>query len=616
MEHQKNCGNFRAEIECNIQQGYFHMIQILKSFTLATPPFFKLFCSLSFLLCIPLSTSAQIPAPDLQCIKGDTLFWNPTPVGCGPITGYKVYGSQNLNGTYFLLADIPNAGTTKYYHSGANGNTWYYFVQTKATCANPAAKNSDTLSNIIPVTPEFTSIQVQGSNVLLQWTPPAGNQGNVNYIIHRITPFGTIPIDTIFGALFYVDMTAQPDTIAETYYITAIDLCGNQSLFGKSHQSIHLDLTVIPCAQSLTLNWNPFTAWQGGVSKYIIEVGVNNGVLTPIDSISGNSTNFTLTQLNDKDVYCIRIIAKENGGMNTSISNKVCIDPTLVRGTGDFYIRTITLDATNRPVIEWRWDPTAELNLASCQIATSGGNFISAENIPIAPPLKLSNSITHLSGDGSTGPKTYRIIAKNICDTNTYTLPATTIFCIAGPGLNATNDIAWTPMSVPNAQVEYYRVFRVVQGGTPVFHTQVDKDSLHLLDPYDINDPDQSGLCYLIEGVGTLTTPGGKQELISSRSNVACVARKPIIWVPNALVPGGKNKEFKPLLVYAFNSAYLMQIFNRWGDLIFESKDPDTGWDGSIKGNLAQPGVYVYQIAVTLPNGQHNEVKGTVTLVR
>ncbi len=47
-----------------------------------------------------------------------------------------------------------------------------------------------------------------------------------------------------------------------------------------------------------------------------------------------------------------------------------------------------------------------------------------------------------------------------------------------------------------------------------------------------------------------------------------------------------------------------MQIFDRWGTKIFQTEDPETGWDGyNRSGELMSAGVYVYKIEVTLSNG-------------
>jgi gliding motility-associated-like protein len=58
-----------------------------------------------------------------------------------------------------------------------------------------------------------------------------------------------------------------------------------------------------------------------------------------------------------------------------------------------------------------------------------------------------------------------------------------------------------------------------------------------------------------------------------------------------------------------------MQIFDRWGELIFESKNYDTNWDGTYRGLPAKNDVYVWLISAT--NGVYTFLEhGTVTLVR
>jgi gliding motility-associated-like protein len=62
---------------------------------------------------------------------------------------------------------------------------------------------------------------------------------------------------------------------------------------------------------------------------------------------------------------------------------------------------------------------------------------------------------------------------------------------------------------------------------------------------------------------------------------------------------------------------YFMQIFDRWGTLVYSTKDIDKGWDGTVKGQVAQEGVYIYSVKVIGDNGVgKKEFKGHVTLLK
>lgn len=74
-----------------------------------------------------------------------------------------------------------------------------------------------------------------------------------------------------------------------------------------------------------------------------------------------------------------------------------------------------------------------------------------------------------------------------------------------------------------------------------------------------------------------------------------------LFYVPNAFTPDKDqyNEVFKPIFSTGFDPFnYKLLIFNRWGEVLFESNDPDVGWSGKygINGNIVKEGVYVWKI--------------------
>jgi len=92
-----------------------------------------------------------------------------------------------------------------------------------------------------------------------------------------------------------------------------------------------------------------------------------------------------------------------------------------------------------------------------------------------------------------------------------------------------------------------------------------------------------------------------------------------IVDIPNAFSPNddGLNDEFK-VITNAILDGFQMQIFNRWGQLIFETTDQYKGWNGYYKNNMAEVGSYVWRINYNynLDGSKKNSIKtGTVTLI-
>lgn len=99
--------------------------------------------------------------------------------------------------------------------------------------------------------------------------------------------------------------------------------------------------------------------------------------------------------------------------------------------------------------------------------------------------------------------------------------------------------------------------------------------------------------------------------------------RRQSIYVPNVFWPesDGFNHHFGVYAGSGVREIEQMQIFDRWGDLVFEQKnfppnDPNTGWDGMERGEPAPSAVYVYVIQVRLADGSEVLLNGDVTLLR
>ena len=69
-------------------------------------------------------------------------------------------------------------------------------------------------------------------------------------------------------------------------------------------------------------------------------------------------------------------------------------------------------------------------------------------------------------------------------------------------------------------------------------------------------------------------------------------------WAPNAFTPNGDGLNDKFKIVFNNNSvvSYSIRIFNRWGETLVYSEDPNYEWDGTFEGKAAPVGVYIYQI--------------------
>ncbi len=90
----------------------------------------------------------------------------------------------------------------------------------------------------------------------------------------------------------------------------------------------------------------------------------------------------------------------------------------------------------------------------------------------------------------------------------------------------------------------------------------------------------------------------------------------PNAFSPNLSGPGGngENDIFIPLMRGV--SEFEMTVFDRWGELLFETHSAESGWDGYYKGKLCPQDVYVYKIVAKYENGQTVTRVGDIHLIR
>lgn len=197
---------------------------------------------------------------------------------------------------------------------------------------------------------------------------------------------------------------------------------------------------------------------------------------------------------------------------------------------------------------------------------------------------------------------------------------ATTIHLQGTTGDQGLNALFWTPYRNDFLfdNLNYFLVEEIVAG--PL--SQQDPVEVFPGDVYqhqrqvDLEDPTQRNVCYAMVTAPRLYLKGDIFSKTTSFSNRVCLSHTTSVYIPNAFAPNGTNQEFRVYGHFGNTSQFIMQIYNRFGAMIFESSSLDIGWDGTSGGQRLPQGVYVYRIRMQRENGDWEERQGDVLLVR
>jgi gliding motility-associated-like protein len=94
------------------------------------------------------------------------------------------------------------------------------------------------------------------------------------------------------------------------------------------------------------------------------------------------------------------------------------------------------------------------------------------------------------------------------------------------------------------------------------------------------------------------------------------ICEDPYVFIPNAFSPNGDNENDVLYVRGIWIEKMIFRVFDRWGEMVFESTDPAIGWDGTFRGRKLDPDVYDFYLDVTCIGGLKSIVKGNVTLMK
>ena len=166
------------------------------------------------------------------------------------------------------------------------------------------------------------------------------------------------------------------------------------------------------------------------------------------------------------------------------------------------------------------------------------------------------------------------------------------------------NDLSWTNPNLTcggTDDADTYRIWFAPAEGEPL--AQIELISGAANTTFEHSLPDGLAGCYAVSAIDTV---GNESAL----SNIVCVDNCPNYELPNAFTPNDDNQNdlFTPFPGWRFIDRVDMQIFNRWGNLVFATQDPALNWNGNnTDGKQLPEGTYFFVCKV-----YEKRVSGTV----
>lgn len=462
-----------------------------------------------------------------------------------------------------------------------------------------------------PAIPILDSISINPLNgsVFLAWQAST-SLDTKGYVVYQLNNGVWLSVATING-INSTTYTYSTSSVTEglDFRIAAFDSCTNISPQGTVHKTIFINVQQDRCAKTNKLTWNAYQGWSN-ISSYAIYVSINGGVQKLIGNTSGSTNVFIHKKIEPFTTYCYYVRAIDATQTKSSLSHQLCFTANVYKVPDYLYLVTASVENEMVKLIAYA-DKTADLKHYLVLRATDvDANY---KTIDTLKPSFTNNEINFIDSTAEVNKHAYyyKLLAVDSCSLNIKTSEnnVCSILLNAESSFGLLNTLTWNAFKIWNAGTKNYQMYR---GEEPdLLMSFAYSDTTNYNDDIK-NYIIQSGkYCYQVEAMEADTNK--YKYKATSKSNIFCVVQEPTIYIPNAFNPGGDfNKIFMPKGMFFDNEKYSIEIFNRFGQKVFESIDPTIGWDGSD----APLGIYVYKIRYGNPDNKLIILDGVLTLIR
>jgi len=473
-----------------------------------------------------------------------------------------------------------------------------------------------------PDAPSIDSVSVFSNNptnsngdIYIHWTSSDSSDVRSYYILYWNESVSLYSfLDSVDADTFeYLDTkTITNPANPQKYVIQAVDSANNKSILSQAHQTISLKASqkTENCKEYVTISWNSYEKWNEGIASYKLFLEKNDKIIKTISTTANTLTYTYLLEDEDDIYYYIRAYSK-NGKSSTSY--KLHFKPQLSKKPKIFDLQYVTVE-NERIKMLFLLDKNSDAkNYKLYRSVNSINNF---QYVKSFDHYELDSlECADDSSDVTKGQYYYKLVLFDDCDNliGSSNIGSTILLSSIFDEKKYNEKLSWSHYAQWDTDVENYVLERI----SHLNDTDIIDDTpggFAFIDRLEQNNPRvfSGKISYRITAYKK-----GSNGKIKSHSNIINIEPPSIITVPNAFSPYGAigNRIFKPLHAFILEKDYYFAIYDRWGQLIFETRDTNKGWDGKKDGQVYPNNVYYYYIQYYSLDNEKNTKFGTLNLI-
>lgn len=571
------------------EKGNFELVQIVENTNLCTD-------SMKVKIIVNPNPVADFITYDSICKQKLVTFYNTTKSGYNLQKfdwELKSYGISSVYNTPVVSHLFNNSGANTVELTVTDINNCSSSIKKYINVPNPDEIPSAEL-NFVSVNSDNTVNIITMPVVYSRFASASLYNTNLNLAFHN-TASKNIEVVT------YNKTFAKDSSVCFDYRIN--DICGYTSNAGKKHCTVFLQITNNKPFVT-ELNWTPYIGWDK-VDKYIVyRKTVDDPNYSKICEVESTIHTYKDSGVCNR-IYTYYIEAKHNelvSKSNMQISNPLIIFPQKYTD-----IRNVSVNEDNSITV--KWDASKNINFKNYIL-----NRINVETNKLESYELYTNYYRDYDVNTSSNYYIYSVIETDKCGNKSIADGIGKNIVINASSSSYFTQALWNKYKSWKSGVKGYTLQIKKDGSFKSIYSSSSIDSVYYHN--QTLEIIHGAYCYRIMAISN-------DMLDTSYSNITCIISPSKMFMANAFTPNGDeiNDKIGVKTLFIENNTELkgrnftLRIYNRWGEIVFETNNIDEEWDGKYRGVKAQSGVYIYKIKAMGADNHSYSIEGNINLL-
>jgi gliding motility-associated-like protein len=406
----------------------------------------------------------------------------------------------------------------------------------------------------------------------------------------------------------YIDASANAHRNPRSYKLQSEI---TSSVRSKIVSTFHVTYSYDSCLQQINLQWidfnKSFAPNQWVPSQFKVNK-TEEGFLEKF-TVSASQNDYAVENIQENNNYKFSIETNWVGESAVSSSNIISMFTEMPESPD--YINALSVISNGENTdLQFEIAPNSELSKYRLYKSDShNGTFDSLITITSSDNI-ISGS--HNNSQSDSKNSYYKLVSINECGNETTSSDVIDNILLNIETTDYINELSWNLLKEFDLLSGTYEIYRITGNSEPELIRSFSnydhiEDDIELLQGQNLSGK----FCYFVR-----VYKEGETEYYS-QSNTECIYLELKIYIPQAFTPNddGINDLFLPVFSF-LPKEYELKIYNRWGNIIFETSDPSKGWNGKqSNGKPAPSGSYIYLLKIKTEDNQTVQKRNNITVI-